>query len=75
MDLSLFFINHKILIMETFPIITFVFLLLFFIALFLIFRAVVLWYFNINTVIEKQTKTINVLNNILEELQKNNLHQ
>jgi hypothetical protein len=57
------------------PIITFVFLLLLFIALFLIFRAVVLWYFNITTIIEKQTKTINVLNNILEELQKKNLPQ
>lgn len=40
------------------------------IGFFLLFREIVLWYFNINTIIEKQTKSVNVLHQILEELQK-----
>lgn len=45
------------------------------IGLFLLFRSIFLWYWKIDTIVDKQSKTINILNNILEELQKNNLKQ
>lgn len=45
------------------------------IGLFLLFRFIFLWYWKIDTIVDKQSKTINILNNILEELQKNNLKQ
>ena len=40
----------------------------------LLLKALFLWNWKVNTRIDKQTKTINIQNNILEELQKKNSH-